>query len=504
MPWLRVLWRGNAEDGRARVSLRVRLTMWVIAIYTVIHWSASAVLWLYQSATIERVFDQWLFERAEEVAALVAPMVPGMDRERLNLEVSRSLRTLRNERLGVEMFRRDGLSMLGSGQPLFDPSTIPIAGLIADGDTARLRIPMLESSWEEVEGEAERRLVYRWGSSRAVAMPMLGADLELYVLVVGSSDEMAREQAALVARFFLFSALAGPLMAIASGWFIAGIAVAPIERLRRIAMQFGPDSLDRSFDIPVYNKEVQELRDQLELSRRRIREAFEAQGRLLTNVSHELKTPIAVILAEGQILELEGARPEVRGFVGSTLEEMKRLGRLVESFLTLTRLQDGPGLVRRKRYAVNDLVMDSVEACAMYAEHRGVSLSAELLEDDRGIDASVVGEPELLRNMIENIVRNALRFTPEGRRVVARAELLADRAIVRVIDEGPGIPAEQIGRIFERFTQADNQARGSNGHGLGLAISQEIAVLHGGKIMARNRSGGGCEFWVYLPLDPSG
>lgn len=495
--------RVGAREGevRARVSLRVRLTLWVVAIYTLIHWAAGGVLWLYQSSTIDRVFDELLRERAEDIATLVAPLVPGMERERLEQQVEASQRMLRGERIGVEMFRRDGTSVFGDGWSVFDPEDVPIRALLAEGDPVSLRIPMRMTAPVDDDAVEAATMSEALQRSRAVGVSMLGADLELYVLVVGSTDGMAREQLAIVGQFFVISALAGPLVALVCGWFIAGIAVAPIDRLRRVASQFGPESLDRAFDIPVYNKEVQKLRDELDLSRQRIREAFEAQGRLLSNVSHELKTPIAVILAEGQTLSLEGTPTVVQEFVDSTLEEMKRLGSLVESFLTLARLQDGPGLAVKKRYAVNDLVMDAVETCAMLAKHQGVRLSAALLDLEDTIDARVVGEPDLLRNMLENLIRNALRFTPEGGRVVVGAEVRVDLAVLRVVDEGPGIPEEQLGRIFERFTQADNQSGRTKGHGLGLAIALEIARLHGGEISARNREWGGCVFSVQLPLE---
>lgn len=486
--------------GRARVSLRWRLTLWVVAIYTLIHWATSAVLWRYQSLMIERVFDEWLLERTEEIAALAAPLLPGMERDRFGRQVESSLQTVKDDRVVVELFRRDGTSAFGDGLAAFDSGNVPLAELLADGEPVRLRIAVRPDLTTEAAGSDLGKTEQESGLMRAVAVTMLGADLELYVLVVGSTDVLAQQQLALVSRFFLISALLGPGVALFGGWFIAGIAVAPIERLRRVASQFGPESLDRAFDLPVYNTEVQELRDQLEMARRRIREAFDTQGQLLSNVSHELKTPIAVILAEGQTLNLEGTPAEVRGFVDSALEEMQRLGRLVESFLMLARLSEGSGMIRHKRYAVNDLVMDAIEACALNAEQEGVRLSAELLEAEETMDASVNGEPELLRNMVENLVRNALRFTPGGGRVVVRADVVDDRAVVRVIDEGPGIPDDQIGRIFERFSQADNQSKGAHGHGLGLAIAQEIAVLHHGVIFAANREPRGCVFSVRLPL----
>ncbi len=484
-------------DGRPRVSMRLRLTVWVVAIFTLIQWSISAVLWIYQSASIEQVFNERLRERAEDLVDEISAMVPGTDRAWLERLAADRSSWAGSNRLMIDVLRKDGRSAI-PGDSWFRAGEVPVAKVLASGEVVHLSLQPVggaeAGSGASDAGEMPPRV-------RAAAMVMLGADLEPYVLVVGSDDRFASDQLALVGRLFALSAVLGPLVTAACGWYIAGIAVAPFERLRRLASQLGPHSLDHQLDMPVQNTELARLRDQLEEARVRIRDAFEAQERFLTNVSHELKTPIAVVLAEAQTLRIGDASEHVHEFLASTQEEMQRLGRLVESFLTLARVRDEYHGVRGRKYGANDLAMDAVEHCAKMAEQNKVLLSATLMEEEQYLDASVAGDPDLLRTMLDNLIRNAIRFTPPGRRVDVRPEIRDGWLYVRVRDEGPGIPCDQIATVFNRFRQADNQRSGrGTGHGLGLAIAQGIAELHGGSISAANAEAGGCVFEVRLPL----
>ncbi len=495
---------GAGTDGpaRPRITLRIRLTLWVVAIYTLMQWVTGGVLWLYQSASIDRMFDQQLLERADAMVQQVSSMVPGLDRETLRHIAEQQTRHIEGESYAVDLFRKDGLPAARGGWPVFDRRDLPFDDLLASGRPMFLRLNARVGGAEEAaaSGDAgDSDPPERWDNARAVAMVVLGADLEPYVLVVASSDTFASRQQVLARRTFLASSIGATLVAAASGWFIAGIAVSPLERLRRLASELGPESLDRELDMPVSNIEVADLRDQLEEARRRIRDAFAAQERFMTNVSHELKTPIAVILTEAQTLNLDDAPDEIAHFVSSTREEMQRLGRLVESFLMLARLRDGPGRVRGKRCHVNDLVMDAVERSSKMAEQRGVRLTAELLDGESELDAAVAGDPELLLTMLDNMIRNAIRFTPPGLRVAVSWSLGLDFVRITVSDEGPAMSPDHVWSAANRFSRSENPP-GSRGHGLGLAIAQGVAELHGGRIHSENLDGGGCAFTVRLPL----
>jgi signal transduction histidine kinase len=484
--------------------MRIRLTLWVVALFSVIQWSVSGVLWRYQSASNQRVLDERLLGRAEALVSEVAKMVPGTDRAWFESTAARHRSFVHNDTLVIELFDRDGRPAISGGGQRFSASDVPLKAVLASDDAVFMKLR------EHVDSESVSRSETGSGTSsgtgmRAVAIVILGSDLEPYVLVVGTADSFGQAQLALVGRLFLLSAMLGPLVTTACGWFIAGIAVKPFERLGHLASELGPESLNHSLCLLVRNTEMAELRDQLEEARVRIRDAFQMQERFLTNVSHELKTPIAVVLTEAQTLRSVGMSAEVMEFVESTEEEMQRLGRLVESFLTLARVRDGHHEPRGKRYGVNDLAMDAVEHCAKMADLHGVVLAAELLEDDQALEASVSGDPELLRTMLDNLIRNAIRFTPPGKLVDVRMEIQGGWLHVRVVDQGPGIPCDQMRAVFDRFRQGSNQQNGrAGGHGLGLAIAQGIAELHGGRIGVLDGEGGGCVFEVRLPLSGRG
>ncbi|MCA9298281.1 MAG: HAMP domain-containing histidine kinase, partial [Phycisphaerales bacterium] len=246
--------------------------------------------------------------------------------------------------------------------------------------------------------------------------------------------------------------------------------------------------------------EIEELTAELNASRARIREAFAAQERFLSNISHEFKTPIATLLTEAQTIDRSGLGEEGLEFVELAEDEMRRLGRLVESFLTLTRVRDGAGVTKPKVCPANELVMDSVEDCASMAEQHAVRLVPELADGEDAFDAMLMGDPPLLQTMLNNLVRNAIRFSPREGRVFVTARLTDDRFEIAVRDQGPGLSADLLDHVFDRFVQSSDEVRRERGHGLGLAIAKGIAELHHGDIHVRDPDEGGAEFMVWLPL----
>jgi signal transduction histidine kinase len=247
---------------------------------------------------------------------------------------------------------------------------------------------------------------------------------------------------------------------------------------------------------------VSRLAHDIEEVRERVRSRLEAQERFLSNVSHEIKTPISVMLTEAQTIDRSSLPPHGVKFVKGVAEEMTRLGTLVDGFLTLARVQEGKVITPMRVVHANDLVMDSVEDCLRMAAQQQVRLVPELLSDESTLDASVSGSPELLRTMLDNLVRNAIRFSPSGETIRVIAEIADNGRVVRlrVRDRGPGIPPDRIASIFDRFSQAPNQPRHGRGHGLGLSIALGISELHGGTIAAVNLPEGGCEFVVSLAM----
>jgi signal transduction histidine kinase len=274
-----------------------------------------------------------------------------------------------------------------------------------------------------------------------------------------------------------------------------------MERVAEMARTLDPGSITKRIRLESSDTEVVRMRDELNGALERIEAGYRAQEGFISNVSHELKTPIAVLLAEAYSLRARGYDGgEVGRYLSSSEEELGRLGRLVESFLTLTRTELHFDPQEFGLADVNDFVLDAVDMAGPLAEVHDVAIDVRLHEaDDDESPLSIHGDPQLLATMVVNLVRNAVRFTPKGGSLSIEVLCDAEHTRVRVQDDGPGIPVEFLPRMFERFAQAPEESRRRRGMGLGLSIAQRIATLHGGSISATNREEGGSLFEIRLP-----
>lgn len=475
---------------RRAISLRSRLTAWVVAIFAAIQLVIGALFWVQERGALRTVFE----ERFEESARSIARQI---EQGREPIEFDR-LREIAVDLLGAvefEQFDLDVVDGVGRGVALDRPRWPKTSRRVAEaalrsGRPQRARL-----------GEDEVEVSLRQGTrSELIAIPIRRQGEPPAVLIAVTNDSYVKRQASLIGEILLVGGLLGLLASGLSGWFIAGIAVEPIKRLSHVAERLTPENIDQKLEPEGGSAEMAELTAQLEFARARIREAFAAQERFLSNISHEIKTPIATLLLEAQTINRAGLSPEAEAFVDSAEDEMRKLGKLVESFLTLTRVRDAGDLARLREYGANELVMDAVEDCRPMAEQYGVRLHAHLADDERGLSATVRGDPDLLRTMLNNLVRNAIRFTPRDSRVEIAADVHEGSFRIRVRDRGPGLPPELIDRVFDRFVQSSDEVRRERGHGLGLAIAKGIAELHDGDIGVRNVESGGAEFEATLPI----
>ena len=207
-----------------------------------------------------------------------------------------------------------------------------------------------------------------------------------------------------------------------------------------------------------------------------------------------------MLRAQSQLLAEGSHSPEAhRAFVGSVEEETGRLGRMVESFLSLARHGWANRLTETTEVPAVDLLLDAVRHASPLAEQHGVHLSPSILQEDADEDPPALeGDPALLETMLENLLRNAIRFSPQGATVHVEAGRTGDTVVLRVRDEGPGFPPDMLERVFDRFVGWEDP-RGSRGAGIGLTIARNVAELHGGRIEARNAPAGGALVSVHLP-----
>lgn len=472
------------------LSLRAKLTLWVVAIFAVIQLTLSVVFLLYERSMITDLFDERLANRVAAIIRELEQTTPNVD--------ARELDELSNQTIGMVMFhdflltlyRKDGTLVAASRNKAidrnlinFDRAAVTMHPLFHQIPASILHHPDPDSRF-----------------ARTITQSFVGQDDEPYLLIAAASDAYAQRQIQLVGRVLLIAAPIGLVAAAISGWFIAGIAVSPIREMRRAASRLTPESIGEQVHLQSESSEIRRLEQELEEARRRLERGFRSQERFMTNVAHELKTPIAVLLTEAQTLPLDDARPELAEFVHSVKDEMRKLSRLINSFLMLTRVREGKSTTAAQRIYVNDLIMDSVHDCASWAEQHNVYLSPVLLAGEHVIDAQLEGDPDLLRTMLNNLVLNAIRFSPEGEKVLINAAASNGDVQIAVRDRGTGIPDDLIDHVFDRFAQADDEQRRGRGHGLGLEIAQGVAELHRGRITVRNCDEAGCVFEIRIPI----
>ncbi len=474
---------------RLRLSLRVRLCVLMVALFSLIICTMLGVFCLYERAAIT---DRMHHELSNWVRGFAVELS-----DRVHTVTDADLSALRRERLDVfpfqsltiDVFHESGMHTAGS-----EGSTLRWA------DLGLTEVPAASSPILVTLSPEHRTPTIPDAQSYVVAVVgATGPTGERFAIALTTTDAFLQSQFSVLSHLAVVSGTLSIVAAAATGWFIAGVAVAPFERLRDLARRLEPGNPTPQAEAGHVSAEVGNLTQELERARKRISERFAAQERFLSNVSHEIKTPIAIMLADAQTLNLERATPDVRKFVSASQDELLRLGRLVESFLTLARVRDGKDAPRSRSTAANDLVMDSFENCLKMAQQYRVNLVPLLLSDEECVDAAVSGDPDLLRTMLDNLLRNAIRFSPEHGRVEVSLSCDADSIRIVTTDHGPGIPADKLETIFDRFSQAHDGPRYQRGHGLGLAIAQGIAELHGGIITASNRIDAGCEFVVQLP-----
>jgi len=224
-----------------------------------------------------------------------------------------------------------------------------------------------------------------------------------------------------------------------------------------------------------------------------LRALMEGQRRLLHDVSHELRSPLARLQAA---VGLAHQQPER---IASSLERIEResvrMDKLIGELLTLSRLDASPALARQEQLDLTELA-DEIAADARF--EAGPDAPGIRVEAPGAI--LVQGDPDLLWSALENVVRNAIRHGGSGGRVDIVLRTEGQDAHVEVLDRGPGIAAEHLSTVFEPFFRSHPD--GVDGHGLGLAIAQRVLAAHGGSIEAANREGGGLRVRICLPLKP--
>jgi two-component system sensor histidine kinase BaeS len=288
------------------------------------------------------------------------------------------------------------------------------------------------------------------------------------------------------------------LLAGLTGLYLARRIARPIEQVAGAASAVSAGNLGRRVDLHSGVGELDRLGQAFDRMSESLQRSDQAKIAFIADVTHELRTPLTVIKGTLETLE-DGALDDVVGR-GPLLEAMgtetERLIRLVNDLLVLTRADAGSLDLDLRPLDLDDLARWRCENLAPLAARKQVKLLA-------GVEAQscwVNGDADRLTQVLDNLLDNALRHSPAGGVVQVETRRVGEEIVCCVSDQGPGIPAEHLPHIFERFYRADaSRGRMSGGAGLGLAIARSLVQAHGGRIQVESRAGEGACFSLYLP-----
>jgi two-component system OmpR family sensor kinase len=452
----------------SRLPLRLRLAL-VFTVATAAVLSAAGWFVYHRVASdLSRALDQELRSRGQDLSALVAHGG-----------------SLRGNRGGlIESGESFAEVIAGDGRVLDATEPIGSRRLISSTQLGRaLRAPLFTNR-PSAPGLDE--------PARLLAVPLQRNDRPLVLVVGATRENRAETLRSLLTAFFI----GGPLALIltsAGGYALAGAALRPIEAMRRRAEEISSSSLDERLPVPVVDDEIARLGDTLNEMLARIEEGVARERNFVTDASHELRTPLALLKMEHELaLRQERSAAELEQAIRSAAAETDRLGRIANDLLLLARSENGRLLLQLEAVDLAD-VLETVRgrfASRVDESDRAISVETNAA---RVFTADRLRLEQALGNMVDNAVRygdGAITLTAVQR--TATVEL-------HVGDEGHGFPPPFLERAFERFSRS-HDVRSTSGSGLGLAIVAAVAIAHGGTAHAANRSDGGADVWMVLPL----
>jgi signal transduction histidine kinase len=317
-----------------------------------------------------------------------------------------------------------------------------------------------------------------------------------YTLVAASSlDDVRRSVQALASSLWLGIPALVVLVGVVT-WWLVGRALRPVERMRREVEEISLTTLHRRVDEPATDDEVARLAHTMNVMLDRMQSAQTKQRQFVSDASHELRSPLATIRTSVEVASLHPERADWPAVASTVLGESDRLDELVGDLLTLAKLDEtanGDSARRLVPVDLDELVLADVarlRALGHVVRAEGVSA------------ARVHGDPRQLGRLVRNLLDNAARHAAAAVTVTLGED--GGSALLRVDDDGPGIPPDQRDRVFERFARLDeSRSRPVGGAGLGLSLVKAIALAHRGDVVVEDVPGGGARFEVRLPLVPA-
>jgi len=457
-------------------SVRVRLTLWYVAVFGLVLAAFSVFVYLVLSQSLYARLDQSLSRAAEVVAGELRSEILEHNGD-AKVGAAQTLTELHLPGMYLAMF--DGGQLLASN---FDQDQLSARALLASTP------PGNAIAFHAVK-------TYGPEGARVAILPVTTGE-RVYLVAVAEPLDNLVDQLKSIRRIFYVGFPASLLIAGIGGFILAKKSLAPVVAMSIQAERISARNLHERLRIGNKGDELGHLGRVFNDLLSRLDGSFESMREFIADASHELRTPLSIIRGEADVaLSQERDSKEYSDALTIIQDEAKRLSRIVDDMMALARADAGQRQLQIEEFYLNDLVEECCRAATVLTVREGISLTLAPTTD-----IPFRGDEELLRRMLLNLLDNAIKYTPSGGSV--SVELARERGNVKILvsDTGIGIPADDAPHVFERFYRVEKaRSRADGGSGLGLAIAKWVAEAHKGSIQLVSSSGKGSTFTVSLP-----
>jgi len=462
-------------------SIRFRLTVWYAGLLASMLVLFGASVYIGLGHYLKLTLTDSLTKEARQIGETLLVNVSVSGEEYVTDEIKEHLAPELNG-LFVRVTRADGSTLYESGLPKdgsFNPGNVNAPR----GDSTQV-----SSRVERLPGGVDLIIC---------AVPFTSRDESRFLIEAGAPLKQSESVLHGLLLTFVVGLPVVVAVAIAGGYVLMRRALAPVGEITRTAEQITSRNLSERLPEAKTGDELEALSIALNRMIARIEHSFRHVNRFSADASHELRTPLTVLRGE---LEGIAQRPnlplDVRETIGSTLEETERLSKIVESLLAISRLDAGEALMTREQFDLAELVTDTADQMRLLAEDKQIALKCAATGR-----VEVEGDQGRVKQVVVNLVDNAIKYTSEGGKVEISVGVAGGSAVLEVTDSGVGIPSEAIPHVFERFYRVDKaRSRQMGGAGLGLSIVKSICAAHQGRVSVESSEGKGSRFRVELPL----
>ncbi len=467
-------------------SVRTRLTLWYVGVLALVLLTFSIGVHILLAHNLQQRLDT-------ELHNTIVTLTEMIERERAEGETSSEAAKSVLEEVYAPLqtiFIYDSQGQLAANKPAVTGAaltlSLPLAANISD-NVSFATLPIKQN--DKAEMRVARQAIH------------LKADSSPYFIIVAQPLESLTAELILVRKIFYLVVPLALLLAGAGGWLLARKSLAPVVEMSAQARQLSAENLNERLPVANPRDELGQLAATFNDLLGRLNSSFERQRQFMTDASHELRTPLYVARTAAEVTLEQPARNEAeyRDALAMIAAQTQRLTRIVEDMFTLARADAGQRELLITDFYLDELMTETSRAVSVLAQNKGINFSWEIMPN-----IQQRGDEELLRQMLLNLLDNAIKYTPAGGSIhLSLASTNSGDEIV-VTDTGIGIPAAAQPHIFDRFYRVDKartrtEEGNGSGTGLGLAIARWIAEAHQGSLVLRRSDESGSVFVVILP-----